>query len=191
MKNLIKFIMFLIYTVGIFFIENYIAIASIAIFNLLLMIIIKINIKSAINNIVKLLPFILFTVVVNILFADLQFAILIGIRLILVCNLSYIFSKMITYTEFGEVIEKLMYPFKIFGINPKEIGLVITIALSFMPIMKSEFGQMRNVLKVKGIRPTNFNILKNLSLIFKPFFISVLQRLNEVEMSLKAKGWQE
>lgn len=191
MKNLIKFILFLIYTVGIFFIENYIVLASIAIFNLLLMIIVKININNAINNLVKLLPFILFTVVVNILFADLEFAILIGVRLILVCNLSYIFSKTITYTEFGEIIEKLMCPFKIFGVNPKEIGLVITIALSFMPIMKSEFEQIRNVLKVKGIRPTNFNILKNLSLIFKPFFISVLQRLNEVEMSLKAKGWQE
>lgn len=191
MKKLIKFILFLIYTVGIFFIENYIVLASIAIFNLLIMIIIKINIKHAVNNLIKLLPFILFTAVVNILFADLQFAILIGVRLILVCNLSYIFSKTITYTEFGEVIEKLMYPFKIFGINPKEIGLVITIALSFMPIMKSEFEQMRNVLKVKGIKPTNFNLLKNLSLIFKPFFISVLQRVNEVEMSLKAKGWQE
>lgn len=191
MKNLIKFIMFLIYTVGIFFINNYIVLASIAVLNVILMLTIKINMKNALNNLFKLLPFILFTAVVNILFADLQFAILIGVRLILVCNLSYIFSKTITYTEFGEVIEKLMYPFKIFGINPKEIGLVITIALSFMPIMKSEFGQMRNVLKVKGVKPTNFNILKNLSLIFKPFFISVLQRLNEVEMSLKAKGWQE
>lgn len=191
MRNLIKFILFLIYTIGVFFIENYIILASIAVLNVILMIIIKINMKSAINNLVKLLPFILFTAVVNILFADLQFATLIGVRLILVCNVSYIFSKTITYTEFGEVIEKLMYPFKVFGINPKEIGLVITIALSFMPIMKSEFGQIRNVLKVKGIRPTNFNILKNLSLIFKPFFISILQRLNEVEMSLKAKGWQE
>ncbi len=183
--------MFLIYTVGIFFINNYIILASIAVLNVILMLTIKINMKKALNNLFKLLPFILFTAVVNILFADLQFAILIGVRLILVCNLSYIFSKTITYTEFGEVIEKLMYPFKIFGINPKEIGLVITIALSFMPIMKSEFGQMRNVLKVKGVKPTNFNILKNLSLIFKPLFISVLQRLNEVEMSLKAKGWQE
>lgn len=191
MRNLIKFILFLIYTIGVFFINNYIILASIAIFNLSFMIIIKVNVNNAINNLVKLLPFILFTVVINILFADLQFAMLIGVRLILVCNLSYIFSKTITYTEFGEIIEKLMYPFKIFGINPKEIGLVITIALSFMPIMKSEFEQIRNVLKVKGIRPTNFNILKNLSLIFKPFFISVLQRLNEVEMSLKAKGWQE
>ena len=191
MKNLIKFTLFLIYTVGIFFIKNYIILGIIAIFNIILMLTIKINIKTAINNLIKLLPFILFTIVINILFADLNFGILIGIRLILVCNLSYIFSKTKTYTEFGDVIEKLMYPFKIFGVNPKEVGLVITIALSFMPIMKNEFEQMKNVLKVKGIKPTNFNLLKNLSLIFKPFFVSVLQRLNEIEMSLKAKGWQE
>lgn len=191
MKNLIKFILFLIYTIGIFFINNYFALGMIAIFNIILMIVIRINIKSAGSNLIKLLPFILFTVIVNILFADLEFGILIGVRLILVCNLSYIFSKTITYTEFGEVIEKLVYPLKIFGAQPKEIGLVITIALSFMPIMKSEFGQMKNVLKVKGIKPTNFNLIKNLNLIFKPFFISVLQRLNEVEMSLKSKGWQE
>ena len=191
MKNLIKFTLFLIYTVGIFFIKNYIILGIIAIFNIIVMLTIKINIKNAINNLIKLLPFILFTIVINILFADLNFGILIGIRLILVCNLSYIFSKTMTYTEFGDVIEKLMYPFKIFGVNPKEVSLVITIALSFMPIMKNEFEQMKNVLKVKGIKPTNFNLLKNLSLIFKPFFVSVLQRLNEIEMSLKAKGWQE
>ena len=173
MKNLIKFILFLIYTIGIFFIKDYIVISLIAVFNIILIITLKINMQKAIKNLIKLLPFILFTVVVNILFADLNFAILIGIRLVLVCNLSYIFAKTISYTEFGEVIEK------------------ITIALSFVPIMKDEVLQIKNVLKVKGIKPTNFNLIKNSSLIFKPFFISVLQRINEVEMSLKAKAWQE
>ena len=191
MKNLIKFILFLIYTIGIFFIKNYVMILLIAIFNIIFMIILKINIKKSIKNLIKLSPFILFTAVINILFADLNFAILIGIRLVLVCNLSYIFAKTISYTEFGEVIEKIMYPLKIFGVNPKEIGLVISIALSFVPIMKDEVLQIKNVLKVKGIKPTNLNLIKNSSLIFKPFFISVLQRINEVEMSLKAKGWQE
>ena len=191
MKNLIKFILFLIYTIGIFFIENYIILFLIASFNIILMIIIKINMQKAIKSLIKLLPFILFTAIINILFADLEFAILIGIRLILVCNLSYIFGRTISYTEFGEVIEKIVYPLKIFGINPKEVGLVISIALSFVPIMKDEILQIKNVLKVKGIEATNFNLMKNSSLIFKPFFISVLQRLNEIEMSLKAKAWQE
>lgn len=191
MKNLIKFILFLIYTVGIFFINNYIVLGLITIFNIIFMLALKINLKNAINNIIKLLPFILFTVAINMIFANLEFSILIGVRLILVCNLSYVFSRTISYIEFAEVIEKIVYPLKIFSINPKEIGLVVTIALSFVPIMKNEFAQIRNVLKVKGIKPTNFNLLKNSGLIFKPFFISVLQRLNEIEMSLKAKGYQE
>lgn len=154
------------------------------------MIISKININRAIKNLIKLLPFILFTVVINIIFVDLEFAILIGVRLILVCNISYVFSKTISYTEFGEVIEKLLFPLKIFKVNPKEIGIIITIALSFMPILKDELLQIKNSLKAKGMNMTNINLIKNANLIFKPFFISVLQRINEVEMSLRAKGYE-
>ncbi len=191
MKNIIKFTLFLIYTIGIFFINNYITHGAIAIFNIILMVILKINLKNAINNMIELSLFIVFTVIINIIFADLEFATLIGIRLILICNFSYIFSKTISNTEIGEVIEKLVYLLKIFKINPKEIGLLVTIAISFIPIMKDEFSQIKNILKVKGIRPTKLNLLKNLNLIFRPFLVSVLQRLNEIEMSLKAKGYQE
>lgn len=190
MKNLIKFILFLIYVIGIFFINNYIILGIIALINLGLILISKINIKKAIKNLIKLLPFILFTSLINLIFANLQDAILITIRLILVCNISYIFSKTISYLEFAQIIEKIFYPLKIFKINPKEIGLIVTIALSFMPIMKDELFEMKNVLKVKGIKTAKGNLIKNINLIFKPFFISVLQRINEIEMSLKSKAYQ-
>ena len=191
MKNLIKFILFLMYTIGVFFVEDYISFGLIALFNIILMIIAKISLKNAFNNTIKLMPFILFTIAINTIFVDLKFSILIGIRLILIRNLTYIFSKTISYMEFARVIEKMVYPLKLFGINPEEIGLIVIIALSFIPIIKNEFEQIRNVLKVKGIKPTTFNLLKNLGLIFKPFLISIMQRLNEIEMSLKAKGYQE
>lgn len=190
MKNLIKFILFLIYTIGIFFIKDYMWLGLISIFNIILILVLKINILNSIKKLIKLLPFILFTVAINILFAELKFAVLMGVRLVLVCNLTYIFSKTISNTEIGDVIEKLVYPLKIFRINPKEVGLMVTIALSFIPIMKAEFSQIKNVLKVKGIKPTKLNLLKNLNLIFRPFFVSVLQRLNEIELALKAKGYQ-
>ena len=191
MKNLIKFILFLMYTIGVFFVEDYISFGLIALFNIILMSVAKINLRKALNNNIKILPFILFTIAINTIFADLKFSILIGIRLILIRNLTYIFSKTISYMEFARVIEKMVYPLKLFGINPEEIGLIVIIALSFIPIIKNEFDQIRNVLKVKGIKPTTFNLLKNLGLIFKPFLISVMQRINEIEMSLKAKGYQE
>ena len=191
MKNLINFILFLIYTIGIFFVNSYIILGIFLGINIFITVIYRINLLSEIQNILKLLPFILFTCIINLLFADLNSSLLICVRLILVCNISYIYSKTVSYTEFGEVIEKIVYPLKVIGINPKDIGLIITIALSFIPIMKDEISGIKNVLKVKGIKPNNFNLIKNLNLILKPFFISILQRINEVEMSLKAKGYQE
>ncbi len=190
MKNVIKFILFLIYTISIFFIKNYILLSLIFIINISLMIISKINISKVVNNLIKIMPFILFTIIINIIFVDLKFAILVGARLILVCNISYIFSKTMSSTEFGEVIEKILFPLKIFKVNPKEIGIIITIALSFMPILKDELLQIKNSLKAKGMKMTNINLIKNANLIFKPFFVSVLQRINEVEMSLRAKGYE-
>ena len=190
MKNIIKFILLLIYVIGIFFINNFYLLGMIATLNILLMIISKINIKKTIINLIKLLPFILFTSVINLILINMQSAIIITIRLILVCNISYIFSKTITYLEFAEIIEKILYPLKILKINPKEISLIVTIALSFMPIMKDELLQMKNVLKVKGINLSKINLIKHMNLIFKPFLVSVMQRVNEIEMSLMAKGYQ-
>ena len=193
--NIIKFILFIAYIIGIFFINNYYILASAVLFNILLMFVLKfilkkIEIKKTLINLLKLLPFILFTSLINFLVVDLESAILITVRLIIVCNISYIFSKTITYLEFANVIEKIFYPLKVFKIDPKDIGLIVTIALSFMPIMKDELFQMKNNLKVKGIRLTKINLVKNMGLIFKPFFVSVLQRINEIEMSLQAKGYQ-
>ncbi len=190
MKNIIKFFIFLIYIIGIFFVDNFIILGIAAIFNLILIYAAKINLKKTIINLIKLLPFILFTSLINLLFINFKSAALIMIRLILVCNISYIFSRIITYIEFAEIIEKIFYPFRILKINPKDISLIVTIAISFIPIMRDELLQMRNVLKVKGIKYSKINLIKNINLIFKPFFISVLQRINEIEMSLKSKGYQ-
>ena len=49
MKNIIKFILFLIYVIGIFFINNDIAISLIACINVTIIIMAKINVKKAIN----------------------------------------------------------------------------------------------------------------------------------------------
>lgn len=190
MKNTIKFISFLIYSISIFFIDNYTIIIAIVLINMLFMLLSKVSIKDAISNLIKLLPFILFTCIINIVFVDFAFAILIGIRLIIVCNVTYTFSKNISYTQFSNVIQNLTYPLKSFGVNPRDIGIIVTIALSFMPIMKNELQDIKNTLKAKGVKINNTNLLKNANLIFKPFFVSVLQRLNELEATLKVKGYQ-
>ena len=96
MKDKIKFLLFIIYATTIFFMPNHPIILIACIVNIILIILIKIKIKAVIKNIVKLLPFIAFTAIFNSILSDYTYALWIGIKLLLVCNITFIYSKTIT-----------------------------------------------------------------------------------------------
>lgn len=112
MVDLFKFILFLTYTISIFFINTYYGLLAMAIANLILIIILKIGFKNSIKNILSIMPFILLTVVINLLFQDIKGAVLVFIRLVLVCNITYIFSKVITITRISNSFRKNIYTTK-------------------------------------------------------------------------------
>lgn len=188
--NIIKFIFFLLYVISIFFIKNNIALIGALIINIVLILIYKINLKKLLNSLSKISIFVLITALINVFVVDINYAIIIGIKLILVCSITYIFSTTLSYMEFATVIEILSYPLKLIGVNPKDIGLLITIALSFIPILKEELSRIKYVLLVKGFKINTINILKNTNIIFKPLFVSIMERINEIEYSLKSKGYE-
>lgn len=138
MKNLIKLLVFLIYTVIIFLTSNYYILEAYLIINTLLMLILKVKIKNATRNLWNLLPFIIFTSVINIWLADIKYAVLIAIKLLIVCNTTYIFTRVLNSTELANAVEKLFYPLRILKINPKDISLIICICIAFIPILSRE-----------------------------------------------------
>ena len=191
MIDIIKFILFLTYTVSVFFIRSYYGLLVMAIINLILMVVLKIEVKNTLKNILQIMPFIILTAIINLLFQDIKGAFLVFIRLILVCNMTYIFSKNMTTTKFAVVLEKIFIPLKLLKIDPKDISIVVLIAITFIPILRNELTQIKYSLKSKGMNTNSINILKNLNLIFKPFFISLLQRTSQIEMALKSKAYVE
>lgn len=188
--NIIKFIFFLTYVILIFFVKSNIALIAALAIDVTLIIAYKINLKNLINNITKMFIFVLITAIINAFVVNINYAITIGIKLILVCIMTYIFSKMLSYMEFATVIGDLAYPLKLLGVNPKDLGLLITIAISFIPILKEELERIKYVLLVKGFKVNTINIVKNMNIVFKPLFVSIMERINEIEYSLKAKGYQ-
>lgn len=188
--NIVKFIFFLLYVISIFFIKNNIALIGALIINIILILIYKISLKKLLNNLSKISIFVLITALINVFVVDINYALIVGIKLILVCTITYIFSTTLSYMEFATVIETLAYPLKLIGVNPKDIGLLITIAISFIPILKEELIRIKYVLIVKGFKINTINILKNTNIIFKPLFVSIMERINEIEYSLKAKGYE-
>ena len=188
--NIIRFVFFLTYVILIFFVKSNIALIGALAIDIILIIAYKINLKSLIDNLIKISIFVLITAIINAFVVNINYAITIGIKLILVCIMTYIFSKMLSYMEFATVIEDLAYPLKLLGVDPKDLGLLITIAISFIPILREELERIKYVLLVKGFKVNTINIIKNMNIVFKPLFVSIMERLNEIEYSLRAKGYQ-
>ena len=189
MLYIIEFILFLAYTIAVFFIKEYYLLGIIAILNIVLMIILKENIKKAIFAILKLMPFIIFTSGINMIFSGISFGMLIGIRLILVCNMTYIFSKKMTPQKLQYVIETLLKPLKIIKIDSKEIGIMVCIGISFIPILQNEITELKYSLKAKGFNLNFKNIIKKPNYILTPLITSVIKRVGEIECSFLSKGY--
>ena len=189
MLYVIEFLLFLAYTVFVFFIKSYSIILLLAIFNIILMIILKENIKDAFILVLKLMPFIIFTSVINMIITGISYGILIGLRLILVCNMTYIFSKKMTQQRLEYVIETLLKPLKILKIDSREIGIMLCIGIAFIPIIQREITQIKYSLNSKGFKINLINVIKKPNYILAPLITSVIKRVGEIENSLLSKGY--
>ena len=154
MKNVIKLILFLIYTVGIFLIQNPIVILWAVGINLICILIQNIKFKRIIQNLWSFMGFILFTGIINIIVVDVYYGVIIAIKLILVCNITFIYANSTTYSEFAETIVKILTPLKLFKLNIEDIGIIIYISLTFIPILKQELSNVILALKAKGSKTT-------------------------------------
>ncbi len=191
MKIAFKFIVFLIYTILLFWVQNVYVFIGIFIFQAILMFVYRIAWDKAIEVIIHLMPFILLTAVFNGFAMGLKSAIQIGIRLTLVCHITYIFGKTTSSMQIAKGIEKLLYPLEWFGINRKNITLMISIAITFIPIIRNEITNIKYSLMAKGMRMNIINQIKHLNYIMGPLFYSLLKKVKEIEEALKSKAYVE
>lgn len=182
MKKLLEFIIFISYTILIFNLRKGLMIIFIA--NMIFMVVLKINLKKALYNILDFGFIILITTIINSLIINLSVGLIIGIRLIFVCNTTYIFSRNFTYMDLANVVEKIFVFMKLFNVEPKSIGLIVCIAVAFIPILNHELRGILDALKTKGyeIKITKLNV------ILQPFFTSILKKVDQIEEAMLAKG---
>ena len=185
MKNTFFFIAFIIYSTLIFFMPNNILLIFFAVINIFLMLIIKVKLKKAIINLIKYLPFILFTFIFNILLDSFENAMWMAIKLMIVCNITYIYSRTTTIVQLAETINIICKPLEIFKVNTEEIKLLVSIALSMIPTLKKEYREIKESCKAKNIK---FN-LKNMKIILSKVLLSTIKRVNEIDESLIEKGY--
>ena len=73
------------------------------------------------------------------IFGSIEDGIVLGIRILIAYNFTYIFSSTFDILEFAQTIELILKPLYFLKINVKDISLIISIALCMIPILKEEF----------------------------------------------------
>ena len=179
--------MFITYTIAIFFINHLIVLGVLFFLNCIIAIILQIDFKRMFYHLRILLPFIVFTVLINILLDGFYNGMIIGIRIIICYHITYIFSKTLTVLEVADTIQKLGYPLKIFKINTNHIGILVSISICMIPVLKSEIHAFIQAMKSKG-RVMKIN---SPMIIMKPMLISILRRTSQIEKTLIAKAYRE
>ncbi len=187
MKNLIKFLLFIFYSTSIFFFPNNKFILIFVIINIIFLIINNKHFKKIIKNILNIIPFIIFTFIINCLLDTYINAIWISIKLILVTIITVIYASTIRVTEFADTISELLSPLKKFNVNPDEIKILICISLSMIPILKSDIRELREACIAKKMK---FNI-KNVKFILSKFLLSIIMKVNNIEEVLISKGYSK
>jgi energy-coupling factor transporter transmembrane protein EcfT len=189
MKNVLKIIAFIIYTVLLFLIKDIWLIFGAIIFQIALTLICHISINQSIKTLIKLMPFILFTVLINLCVMETIEAILIGIKLIIVCNMTYIYGSTTTAREIAISIEKLLFPLTLFKVNTRNIGIMICIAITFIPIINKEIENIQYSLTAKGFNMSFWSKIRHINYIMVPLFYGLIRKVGNMEEALIAKGY--
>jgi energy-coupling factor transport system permease protein len=188
MKNCVKFLSIFVYTILIFFFDSYWLLGFCAV-NIAAIIVTKVTPPQALKHILMFLPFVLFVGIVNLAFTafkDVDFALSLSFRLLLICNITQCYKKVMRAEDLANAVEIIFSPLKIFKIEGKDIGLMVCISLAFIPVLRRDFTQIRVALRARGMSFT----VKNMKYLLKPFFIGILQRTGEIAMAIRTKGYE-
>ena len=175
MKDLICFLIFLIYSTVVFFFPNNDIILFFIVINLILFFIIRKFCKFILSRNFCLIPFVLFT------FYN---AVWVGVKLIIVCNVTMIYSCTTSVAGVANTIKLLFSPLSFIGIDTEQIRIMVCISLSMIPIFKRDLYELRDTCVSKGIR---FSV-SNVKFVVSKFFFSILQMVSKIERALLAKG---
>ncbi len=185
-------ILFLIgYSIAVFLIKNLWVLLGFTIFNLLLLIITRISPRKLAKNTLAILPFLIIVFLFNLIFDSVVNSLIVIWRIFIVTNFCFIFSVNVSPANLANGFTTLLCPLKLFKVNTERLGIMLTIAFNFIPILRAKAGGMKKTLKVRHAKITPKNLIQMLTFMFSMFFVELIKMSNELERAMLARNYSE
>ena len=113
-----------------------------------------------------------------------------GVKILIAWGATNILAQKMPTVILAGAVANLLYPFKMVGIDVEEITLIITIAISFIPILAKELSAIKNSLAAKNFDFSLKNLLTRPHIFISTYINAIFNRIDEIEKSLMAKAFE-
>ena len=202
-----KIVITLIFIVMLFTGESFVCMGVSAVYTLIAVLLSRIKLKMFVKSIRPLMPFLIITAVLNLLFVsdgDVYFhwkfikitsdGINVSVYMIIRIVLLIIGSSLLMYTTspitLTDAVEKLLTPLKRFKFPVHELAMMMSIALRFIPTLIEETDKIISAQKARGAEIDTGNLTnraKNMVSILIPLFISAFRRADELATAMECR----
>lgn len=211
MDSRFKIILEIIYVVMLFVASNFYGLAIAGIFMLCAFMVSGIKLKMMLKSLKPILPIVIFTAVLNILFIKgdgeplIQFWAIsiygegLSTSAFMIVRIIFLIVGMslLTYTTspivLTDAIESLLSPLKKLHFPVHELAMMMTIALRFIPTLIEETDKIMMAQKARGANLDSGGMIKRakaLVPILIPLFISAFKRANELATAMECRCYR-
>jgi biotin transport system permease protein len=123
--------------------------------------------------------------VVHALTTDLLTGVHVAVRLLTLVLAAAVVTATTRVSEMVAVVERLCAPLRLVGIRPARVGLAITMALRFIPVLVERADRIRAAQAARGGSARGVRALRTT---VAPLLVQVLQMAHDVSEALDARG---
>ena len=202
-----KLVLTLFYIVALFLAKGYYSYALMVAVLVTGILLSKINIKTVLRSIRPLVIIILFTFILNMLFAGgthpivsfwifnitlegIKLAVTMIIRLIMLIVGTFLLTYTTSPIALTDGIESLMNPLKKIKVPVHELAMMMSIALRFIPTLIEETDKIISAQKARGADFESGNLIRRAKAmlpILVPLFISAFRRADELAVAMESR----
>jgi biotin transport system permease protein len=124
-------------------------------------------------------------VVVHTLTTGLVTGVQVVLRLLTLVLAAAVVTATTRVSEMVTVVERLCAPLRLVGVRPARVGLAITLALRFIPVLGERTDRIRAAQAARGGSPRGLHALRTT---IAPLLVQVLQMAHDVSEALDARG---
>lgn len=205
----VKLVGTIVFIISLFLFNNFIGYIPVVIFLVTMIVMSKVPFSFMVKGLKAIIMILMITVLFNLFLTPgevlvsvwkikitkegLTLAVRMAIRLILLIIGSSLMTLTTTPNRLTDGLEKLLNPLKKIHVPVHEIAMMMSIALSFIPILLEETDKIMKAQQARGADFESGNLIKKVKALIPllvPLFVSAFRRANDLALAMEARCYR-